>query len=93
MREGARTGDIGAAIEELADSRAHLAAAVVTAAEEAGVTIAAADRFHSIPGRGVTATVGGRAVQVGSPALITDYTGTPTAYGQGLKNHFATVSN
>jgi endoglucanase len=27
------------------------------------------------------------------PSLITDYTGTPTAYGQGLKNHFATVSN
>jgi endoglucanase len=27
------------------------------------------------------------------PALITDYTGTATAYGQGLKNHLATVSN
>ncbi len=27
------------------------------------------------------------------PALITDYNGTPTAYGQGLKDHLATVSN
>jgi endoglucanase len=27
------------------------------------------------------------------PALIVDWTGTPTAYGQGLKNHLATVSN
>lgn len=27
------------------------------------------------------------------PSLISDYTGTPTAYGQGLKNHLATVSN
>jgi endoglucanase len=27
------------------------------------------------------------------PALITDYTGTPTAFGQGIRNHLATVSN
>jgi len=27
------------------------------------------------------------------PSLITDYTGTPTAYGQGLKDRLATVSN
>jgi len=27
------------------------------------------------------------------PALITDYNGTPTAFGQGLKDHLATVSN
>jgi endoglucanase len=26
------------------------------------------------------------------PALITDYNGTPTAFGQGFKNHLATVS-
>lgn len=47
-----------------------LATAVVAAAEEAGLTIATADRFVSVPGRGVTATVDGRTVQVGSPALI-----------------------
>jgi hypothetical protein len=27
------------------------------------------------------------------PALITDYNGTPTAFGQGLKDHLAAVSN
>jgi len=27
------------------------------------------------------------------PALITDYAGTPTTFGQGIKNHLATVSN
>ena len=27
------------------------------------------------------------------PSLITDYTGTPTAFGQGLKDHLATVSD
>jgi hypothetical protein len=27
------------------------------------------------------------------PSLVTDWNGTPTAYGQGLKNHLATVSN
>jgi hypothetical protein len=27
------------------------------------------------------------------PALITDYTGTPTAFGQGIRDHLLTVSN
>jgi hypothetical protein len=27
------------------------------------------------------------------PALITDYNGTPTAFGQGLRDHLTTVSN
>jgi hypothetical protein len=27
------------------------------------------------------------------PSLISDYNGTPTSFGQGLKNHLATVSN
>jgi len=27
------------------------------------------------------------------PSLITDYSGTPTAYGQGLHDHLASVSN
>ena len=53
-------------------SEHSLARGVVTAAEEAGVTIASADRFVSVPGRGVTATVDGQAVQVGSPAWVAE---------------------
>ncbi len=62
-----------------------LATAVVAAAEEAGLTIATADRFVSVPGRGVTATVDGRTVQVGSPALIDQqHTVAGLAAGQGF---------
>ncbi len=62
-----------------------LATAVVAAAEEAGLTIATADRFVSVPGRGVTATVDGRTVQVGSPALIDQQHPAPgRAAGQGF---------
>jgi cation-transporting P-type ATPase J len=50
-----------------------LAAAVVIAAEQAGVTIATAREFSSTPGRGVSVTVDGYAVQVGSPALLAQH--------------------
>jgi heavy metal translocating P-type ATPase len=44
-----------------------LARAVVSAARDAGLTLEAATRFAALPGRGVTATVGGRTVEIGSP--------------------------
>ncbi|MFJ4978154.1 heavy metal translocating P-type ATPase [Streptomyces coeruleorubidus] len=44
-----------------------LARAVVDAARERRLTLADADGFTSVPGQGVTATVEGRTVQVGSP--------------------------
>ncbi|GEC03531.1 metal-transporting ATPase [Streptomyces spinoverrucosus] len=44
-----------------------LARAVVDAARERHLTLADADGFTSVPGHGVTATVEGRTVQVGSP--------------------------
>ena len=44
-----------------------LARAVVSAAKDAGLTVEAATRFAALPGRGVTATVGGRTVEIGSP--------------------------
>jgi heavy metal translocating P-type ATPase len=47
-----------------------VAAAVVTAARERGLTIPAAADFSSTPGRGVTADVGGYAVAVGNPTLL-----------------------
>ncbi|WP_329530040.1 heavy metal translocating P-type ATPase [Streptomyces sp. NBC_01450] len=48
-----------------------LARAVVQAARERGLTLAAATDFTSAPGAGVTATIGGRTVQVGSPTRLT----------------------
>jgi len=47
-----------------------VARAVVAAAHEHGLPIEHCDSFTSVPGRGVSATVGGRHVQVGSPALL-----------------------
>jgi cation-transporting P-type ATPase D len=45
-----------------------LGRAVVTAAHERGIAIVDAHDFRALPGRGVTATVGGRVVEVLSPA-------------------------
>jgi P-type E1-E2 ATPase len=44
-----------------------LARAVVAAAGEAGLPLAHADQFAAVPGRGVTARVTGRLVEIGSP--------------------------
>ncbi|MEU3001326.1 heavy metal translocating P-type ATPase [Streptomyces sp. NPDC006995] len=50
-----------------------LARAVVDAAHERGLHLPEATGFSSVPGEGVTATVEGRTVQVGSPSrLLTD---------------------
>ncbi|MFF9144232.1 heavy metal translocating P-type ATPase [Streptomyces sp. NPDC014861] len=63
------------ALLRLAASAEHagehpLARAVVGAARERGLALAAADAFTATPGRGVTATVEGRVVEVGSPARL-----------------------
>ena len=49
-----------------------LARAIVTAAHDRRLSIAHADDFTSTPGRGVTATVTGRLIRVGSPGLLLD---------------------
>ncbi|MEU0787453.1 heavy metal translocating P-type ATPase [Streptomyces sp. NPDC006173] len=48
-----------------------LARAVVQAARERGLALAEAAGFTSTPGAGVTATIDGRTVQVGSPTRLT----------------------
>jgi len=53
-----------------------LARAVVRAATDRGLGIGHALDFTSTPGRGVSATVNGRQVRVGSPALLTVLSGT-----------------
>ena len=47
-----------------------LGRSVVAAARDRGLEVPHAEDFSSVPGRGVTATVDGRAVAVGSPALL-----------------------
>ena len=59
---------LAAAVE--ADSEHPLARSIVAAARERGLKIPAADGFTSLTGRGVRATVDGRMVQVGGPALL-----------------------
>jgi len=49
-----------------------LARAVVAAATERGLSVGHAQDFTSTPGRGVSATVTGRQVRVGSPVLARD---------------------
>lgn len=44
--------------------------AVVAAAQQRSLILPVAEDFTSTPGRGVSATISGRTVQVGSPALL-----------------------
>jgi len=55
-----------------ADSEHPLGTAIVAGAREHEVTFPAATGFDSLTGKGVQATVGGRAVLAGSPRLLTD---------------------
>ena len=55
-----------------ADSEHPLAAAIVAGARERSVTLGAASAFDSVTGKGVQATVDGRAVLVGSARLLAD---------------------
>ena len=49
-----------------------LARAIVAAAKDAGLPLAQFDRFTALPGRGITAHVGHRLVEIGSPAHLLD---------------------
>ncbi|UKA63321.1 copper-translocating P-type ATPase [Arthrobacter sp. FW306-04-A] len=59
---------LAAAVES--DSEHPLALAIVNAARDKGLGIPQASGFTSLTGRGVRATVDGRTVQVGGPALL-----------------------
>lgn len=56
-----------------AESRSEhpIAGAIVAAADEAGLTLPPVEHFASDPGHGVTATVDGRRVEIGSARLFT----------------------
>jgi cation-transporting P-type ATPase J len=53
-----------------APSEHPLGRAVTAAARAAGLTIARADGFTAVPGRGVTALVSGQRIEIGSPAYL-----------------------
>ena len=55
-----------------ADSEHPLAAAILAGARERGLTLRAASGFDSVTGKGVQATVNGRAVLVGTARLLGD---------------------
>jgi heavy metal translocating P-type ATPase len=59
---------LAAAVER--PSEHPVARAIVSAAHERGIVVPHAEEFTSTPGRGVTGVVDGRAVSVGSPALL-----------------------
>src|SRR5262249_58425409 len=57
-----------AAVER--DSEHTIARGIVKTAEERQLDIPSAEAFHAVPGRGVQATVRGRHVLLGGPALL-----------------------
>ncbi|MGP4030876.1 heavy metal translocating P-type ATPase [Pseudarthrobacter sp. 1C304] len=67
---GGEDGLLALAAAAESDSEHPVARAIVAAARERGLPIPQAGGFTSLTGRGVRATVGGRTVQVGGPALL-----------------------
>ena len=59
------------------DSEHMIARAIVAAARERGLAAPQASDFTALPGRGVQATVAGRALQVGGPRLLEQAGATP----------------
>lgn len=68
---------LAAAVER--DSEHPIAQALLKSAEERGIKLPRAQDFQAIPGHGVQATVEGRELRVGGPALLRTFDTEPTA--------------
>ena len=79
--------EMAAAAEQFSEHT--LGRAVVTAARERGIAIVDAHDFRALPGRGVTATVRGRVVEVLSPAA---YSGGPLPTLAEIESNGATAA-
>ncbi|GAB2507940.1 heavy metal translocating P-type ATPase [Paramicrobacterium agarici] len=80
---------IAAAAEH--DSEHPLARAIVRAAEERGLELPEASDFTSEPAVGVTASIGGRVIRVGGPALLRSVGGESLADTEPWEDDGATV--
>lgn len=72
-REGVAADEalaLAAAVER--DSEHTIAQGIVKTAQERGLTIPNAEQFQAVPGRGVQASVNGRRLLLGGPALLSD---------------------
>ncbi len=59
---------LAASVEQ--ESEHTIAQGVVRSAEERALSLSRAEKFQSIPGKGVTAAVEGRSLTIGSPAML-----------------------
>jgi cation-transporting P-type ATPase J len=69
-----------------------LARAVVTAARDAGIALSPASEFTALPGRGVSALVNGRRVEVGSPRHLMSAEASVAAAVTGLEEDGQTAA-
>jgi Cu+-exporting ATPase len=70
LRPGGEDEVLGLAAALERASEHPLAAALVAAAQTRGLALPEAQQFRAVPGKGVTGTVGGRAVAAGNAALL-----------------------
>lgn len=70
--EGFEYNDVLALVAAVETRSEHpIAQAIVTAAQQRGITLAATERFDAVPGFGVSAQVAGRTVAVGADRFMT----------------------
>ena len=82
---------LGLAAAAESDSEHPLARAIVRAAQERDLKVAAASGFTSSPAVGVSATVAGERVQVGGPALLEEVAGSELAVADAWRDEGAII--
>ena len=79
--EGVKDAELLQAAASLEKASEHpLAAAILAAAREKNIELAAIEGFQSVTGRGVKGTLGGKQVAIGNAALMTDLGASPESF-------------